>query len=81
MKVAACTAASYESINKHELRKFLIFNSDAELDQFIAHRQNWRVVNDRVLFQRDEVPNDVTRVAPAIMTNTVNYARSLERIV
>lgn len=35
-EVAACTAASYESITKSELRKFLIFNTDAELDRFIS---------------------------------------------
>jgi hypothetical protein len=82
-EVAASVTAAYDSISKQTLTQMLLLDSPAELDAIVQqHKGAWRVVGDRVHFEREQTAvKDVTRVAAQLIEQNVNYARQVERIV
>ena len=82
-EIAACVAAAYDSLTKKALADMLMLDSVTQLAQFIDNNDAWRDDGARVVFERtdERTANDVTRVAPQLVHQQVEYARSVERIV
>ena len=82
-EVASCAEKAYTALARPAARQVLMLASDAELDALVAAR-GWAVRDGSVVFQARERPEPcAAKDIPSmqVITQTLGYAKELERIV
>jgi len=79
-EVAGCSELAYPSLTVSDAQSMLLMSSSAEASSF-ARERGWNVENERVVFQPHLVAAPDSMNAMDVITNSMTYARELERIV
>ncbi|CAN4127189.1 unnamed protein product [Withania somnifera] len=82
-EIAGCSEKAYERLSTSDARQMLLFSSDKELLQYVEKEHpEWEIKDGFIIFQKvkDSVP---CKEIPSLqlITQTLSYARELERIV
>ena len=81
MEVAACSEAAYKTLPVASAQRMMLFDSEAELLEYISEEQpTWSVDKGVISFNvEDESGTKVP--SQELIQNTLAYATELERIV
>ncbi|PHU28111.1 26S proteasome non-ATPase regulatory subunit 8 -like protein A [Capsicum chinense] len=82
-EIAGCSEKAYDRLSTSDARQMLLFSSDKELLQYVEQEHpEWEIKGGFIIFQKvkDSVP---CKEIPSLqlITQTLSYARELERIV
>lgn len=82
-EIAGCSEKAYDRLSTNDARQMLLFSSDKELLQYVEKEHpEWEIQDGFIIFQKvkDSVP---CKEIPSLqlITQTLSYARELERIV
>ncbi|OIT00578.1 PREDICTED: 26S proteasome non-ATPase regulatory subunit 8 homolog A-like [Nicotiana attenuata] len=82
-EIAGCSEKAYDCLSISDARQMLLFSSDQELLEYVREEHpEWEIKKGYVIFQKvkDSVP---CKEIPSLqlITQTLSYARELERIV
>ena len=81
--IADSSEAAYQSLPLSDALKMLNFKSSAELSDYVAMREReWEVdAKNNVVRFRDDNKTDLTVPSHKLISETLTYAKELERIV
>ncbi|KAJ3417308.1 hypothetical protein HDV05_005764 [Chytridiales sp. JEL 0842] len=78
-EIASCSEKAYDSLPLGDAATLLYFKTPSEVSAFAAER-GWTIQGQKILFATHD--NDSQEIpATKVITNTLGYARELERIV
>jgi 26S proteasome regulatory subunit N12 len=82
-EIAGCSEKGYDYLSISDAKQMIMFSSDQELQQYIAEEHpEWDVKNGSVFFQKAKESQPCKEIPAApVITQTLGYARELERIV
>ncbi|KAK1609373.1 hypothetical protein QYE76_033046 [Lolium multiflorum] len=82
-EIAGCSEKGYDFLSISDAKQMFMFSSDQELQQYIAEEHpEWDVKNGSVFFQKVKESQPCKEIPAApVITQTLGYARELERIV
>ena len=78
--VANCSEKAYDSLSLDDAQNMLFFDNQQELKNFVSQREEWNILNDRVVFQARET-SQVEIPGMRLVSQSLSYANELERIV
>eukprot|EP00271_Cylindrocystis_brebissonii_P000567 TRINITY_DN1067_c0_g1_i1.p1 TRINITY_DN1067_c0_g1~~TRINITY_DN1067_c0_g1_i1.p1 ORF type:complete len:268 (-),score=51.07 TRINITY_DN1067_c0_g1_i1:192-995(-) len=82
-EIASCSEKAYESLTVKDAKHLLGLDDDMEFKEY-AEKHEWTIVSDEVLFQRSQPEAIAPRKeipSMKLISQTLGYARELERIV
>lgn len=79
-EIASCSERAYQSVTLASAKKLLMFSSDSELQSY-SEAHGWAVRDGRIFFQGSEERGGTQIAATQLISNSLTYARELERIV
>ncbi|KAL1810467.1 hypothetical protein ACET3Z_027457 [Daucus carota] len=82
-EIAGCSEKAYDSLSINDARQMLMFSSDQELSGYINEEHpEWEIKNGHVIFQKAKESAPCKEIPSLqLITQTLSYARELERIV
>mmetsp|Transcript_2456 Transcript_2456/g.4068 ORF Transcript_2456/g.4068 Transcript_2456/m.4068 type:complete len:261 (+) Transcript_2456:126-908(+) len=81
-EIASCIEAAYPSIKLSSAQKLMNLPSSKALEEFCASKESWSVEGNMIKFKGEEL-GDLADQIPShqLITENLNYAHELERIV
>ncbi|WOG88105.1 hypothetical protein DCAR_0207339 [Daucus carota subsp. sativus] len=82
-EIAGCSEKAYDTLSVADARQMLLFSTDRELSEYINEEHpEWEMKNGLVTFQKAKESAPCKEIPSLqLITQTLSYARELERIV
>ena len=78
--VANCSEKAYDSLSLDDAQSMMFFDNLQELKNFVAQREEWNILDERVVFQARET-SQVEIPGMRLVSQSLSYANELEKIV